>query len=91
MSFGSMLAELTSAQVRFVVIGGVAAAAHGSRRVTDDLDICYDASRPNVNRLAELLEKWKAYPRGIEPGLPFFMDERQFRTTPLMTLTTRGR
>jgi hypothetical protein len=25
----------------------------------------------------------------VEEGLPFFMDERQFRATPLMTLTTR--
>lgn len=88
MSLESMLSGLTSADVRFVVIGGVAAAAHGSRRVTDDLDICYDTSPSNVRRLAGLLEEWKAYPRGIEPGLPFFMDERQFRTTPLMTLAT---
>jgi hypothetical protein len=36
-----------------------------------------------------LLAEWDAYPRGVDRGLPFFMDERQFRTTPLMTLTTR--
>jgi len=84
-----MLRGLRSANVEFVVIGGLAAAAHGSRRVTDDLDICYDAAKTNVARLAKLLSKWNAYPRGIERGLPFFMDERQFRTTPVMTLTTR--
>ncbi len=88
MSFATLLHGLRSSDVRCVVVGGLAATAHGSRRVTDDLDICYDAGKANVTRLAGLLVKWRAYPRGIERGLPFFMDERQFRTTPVMTLTT---
>ena len=83
-----MLRGLQSASIRFVVVGGLAATAHGSRRVTDDVDICYDTSDTNIERLASLLVKWKAYPRGIEEGLPFFMDARQFRTTPILTLTT---
>ena len=84
-----MLHGLTAAHVRFVVVGGVAAAAHGSAHVTNDLDICYDTASSNIARLAALLAEWDAYPRGVERGLPFFMDDRQFRTTPLMTLTTR--
>ena len=74
--------------MKFVVIGGLAAAAHGSRRVTDDIDVCYETSAQNLERLSALLEKWQAYPRGIERGLPFFMDERQFEVIPSMTLTT---
>ena len=89
MSFASMLRALTDAEVRFVVVGGLAATAHGSRRVTDDLDICYDTNKGNDARLAALLLDWNAYPRGIEEGLPFVMDGRQFRITPIMTLTTR--
>ena len=89
MSFASMIQGLSAAGVRFVVVGGVAAAAHGSAHVTFDLDICYDAAPDNVARLAKLLASWEAYPRGVERGLPFFMDERQFGTTPVMTLTTR--
>lgn len=89
MSFASMLRGLADAEAHFVVVGGLAATAHGSRRVTDDIDICYDTSRNNVERLANLLLGWKAYPRGIEEGLPFFMDTRQFKITPIMTLTTR--
>jgi hypothetical protein len=89
MSFASMLQGLTAAGVRFVVVGGVAAAAHGSAHVTNDLGVCYDAAPDNVARLATLLAEWEAYPRGVEQGLPFFMDERQLHTTPLMTLTTR--
>lgn len=84
-----MLQGLEETDIKFIVVGGLAATAHGSRRVTDDLDICYDTSKANLVRLAELLSKWKAYPRGIEERLPFYMDERQFRTTPIMTLTTR--
>lgn len=88
MSFATMLKGLDDRDVKFVVIGGVAATVHGSRRVTDDLDICYESGKSNVTPLASLLEKWRAYPRGIEKDLPFFMDERQFRATPIMTLTT---
>ncbi len=84
-----MLRGLARARVRFVVVGGVAAAAHGSIYVTHDLDICYDTPPANVMRLAALLAEWEAYPRGVERGLPFFIDDRQFRATPLMTLTTR--
>ncbi len=84
-----MLQGLRESDVKFIVIGGIAATAHGSRRVTDDLDICYDTSLANVTRLAGLLAGWDAYPRGIEEGLPFIMDAKQFRITPLMTLTTR--
>ena len=88
MSFASLLQGLTTGGVRFVVVGGVAASAHGSTYLTNDLDICYDTAEDNVARLASLLESWKAYPRGIEAGLPFFMDSRTFRTTPVMTLDT---
>ncbi|HEX6628019.1 MAG TPA: hypothetical protein VF105_08700 [Gemmatimonadaceae bacterium] len=89
MSFTSMLSGLTKNKIRFVVIGGVAAAVHGSSRVTNDLDICYDAGdRGNADALARLLAKWRAYPRGVERGLPFIMDEGTLRGAPVMTLTT---
>lgn len=84
-----MLQGLRSHEIKFVVVGGVAASAHGSRRVTDDLDICYETGDANVAALSKMLSKWDAYPRGIGRGLPFFMDARQFRITPIMTLTTR--
>jgi hypothetical protein len=89
MSFESMLRGLTRKKVRFVVVGGVAAAAHGSSRVTNDLDICYEAvSKTNLVALASLLAAWKAYPRGVEPDLPFIMDDRTLRGAPVLTLTT---
>jgi len=91
MSFASMLSGLTKKKVRFVVVGGVAAAAHGSSRVTNDLDICYDAeAAANIAALASLLAGWDAYPRGIEKGLTrsFIMDDRTLRNAPILTLTT---
>lgn len=89
MSFSSMLQGLTAAHLRSVVIGGLAARAHGSPRLTDGLDLCYDTAADNIVRLVALLASWDAYPRGVEQGLPFFMDARQLRTTPILTLTTR--
>lgn len=86
--FEEILKALVAANVRFVVIGGVAATIHGSARFTNDIDICYDGAPDNVERLAALLKRWKAYLRGVEPGLPFIMDAKAFSITPVMTLTT---
>ena len=89
MSFASMLEGLTTKKVRFVVVGGLAAAAHGSTRLTNDLDVCYDAmDRDNVKALATVLASWNAYPRGVPKDLPFIMDDRTLRGAPILTLTT---
>jgi hypothetical protein len=88
MTLLGMAARLAEAGVRFVLIGGLAMRAQGSARLTEDLDICYDPAPDNVRRLASLLAEWHACLRGVEPGLPFVMDERTFRTTPVMTLIT---
>lgn len=91
MSFRSIVHGLVEERIKFVVIGGVAAAAHGSSIVTLDLDICYSATEGNIARLAELLHNWKGYPRGVERGLPFIMDARTLRSAPVLTLdTTEG-
>ena len=81
-----MIHGLLDARVAFVVIGGVAANLHGSARITNDLDICYEPSESNRQRLAGVLASWQVYLRGVEPGLPFMMDARMLRDTPVMTL-----
>jgi hypothetical protein len=48
----ALLAALHDSQVRFVVIGGVAVAAHGYLRATEDLDIVPDPDRENLRRLS---------------------------------------
>lgn len=86
--FEAIIAALVARGIRFVVVGGVAATVHGSARFTNDLDLCYDAAPDNVDRLIILFTEWRAYLRGVEPGLPFILDARTFRTTPMMALTT---
>ena len=86
--FEAILAALVARNIRFVLVGGVAATIHGSARFTNDLDICYEMSPDNIDRLVAMLAEWNAYLRDVEPGLPFLLDARTFRTTPLLTLTT---
>lgn len=86
--FEHIIAGLIAGGVRFVVIGGVAAVIHGSARLTNDIDICYDASPDNIDRLVACLTRWHAYLREVDRGLPFVLDALALRTTPIMTLTT---
>ncbi len=88
MSLLGTIAGLVDAGVRFVVVGGFSATAHGSARVTDDIDICYDTAPDNLDRLAALLARWDAYPRGVQKGLPFIMDAKTLHQAPILTLTT---
>lgn len=88
MSLTAILHGLNAAAVRYVVVGGVAATAHGSSRITNDVDICYDPSPDNRERLATVLAGWHGYLRGVEPGLPFVMDARTLRDVPVLTLVT---
>jgi hypothetical protein len=87
-SLDRILAGLNAADVRYVVIGGVAAIAHGSARITNDVDICYDPESGNCDRLAMVLAGWHAYMRGVERGLPFTIDARQLLISPVLTLVT---
>jgi len=88
MRLAEILRGLQDAHVECVVVGGLAANVHGSPRITADVDVCYDPSPENRERLARLLREWNAYLRGVEPGLPFTMDERTLRDCPVMTLVT---
>lgn len=54
--FVPVLASFESHSVRYVVIGGVAAIAHGVPRVTLDLDILIERSLENAGRLLSALE-----------------------------------
>jgi len=55
-----LLATLTEQNVDFVVIGGVAVAAHGYVRATADLDVVPDPSSANADRLARALASLEA-------------------------------
>ncbi|MBA3579698.1 MAG: hypothetical protein H0W42_06930 [Gemmatimonadaceae bacterium] len=83
----TMLRQLATYEVRFVVIGGVAAQLHGSARITKDLDILYDTAPDNIERLAALLIRWRSYLR-VDPGLPFTPDARTIKSIEVLTLET---
>ncbi len=73
--------------MRFVLIGGLAAAAHGSIRTTRDVDVVYDRSEANLTRLAAALEPYSPYLRGAPAGLPFRLDVATLRAGLNFTLT----
>jgi predicted nucleotidyltransferase len=73
------LRALTTAKVDFIIVGGVAAAIHGSVRGTSDADFVYSRSAVNLSRLAAALEGAHPYLRGAPPGLPFRWDLQTLR------------
>jgi hypothetical protein len=87
--FGGLLRSLASGGVEFIVVGGVAGAAHGLARATYDLDVVYARSTANLQRLAMALAPLDPYLRGAPPGLPFRLDIETLRRGLNFTLTTR--
>ena len=79
---------LRDAEVRFVVIGGVALIARGVQRSTEDLDIAYARDRDNLRRLAAALAPLAPRLRGVPAGLPFVLDEASLRSGLNFTLDT---
>jgi len=56
----SLLELLHKREIRFVVIGGVAVAAHGYIRGTADLDLVPDPDPENLKRITEVLSELEA-------------------------------
>lgn len=83
-----LLAALDDASVEYIIVGGVAARAHGSSRVTDDLDISYSRSANNLARVVAALAPFMPYLRGAPPGLPFDWSVTTLRAGLNFTLTT---
>ncbi len=72
--YRKMLDLLVSGEVRFIIVGGAAATAHGSARLTQDLDIVYSRSSENIKRLVEVLSPLEPRLRGAPDDLPFIWD-----------------
>jgi len=85
---GGMVGVLADAGVEFVVIGGLAAQAHGSARLTQDADFIYRRTRENINRLVNALAPHHPYLRGAPPGLPFHFDASTVERGLNFTLTS---
>ena len=69
--YAKLIAALDRAGVEFIVIGGLAANAHGSPRFTQDVDVVYSRADDNLARLVHALAPLNPYLRGAPPGLPF--------------------
>lgn len=83
-----LLARLASAEVDFVVLGGVAVIAHGYVRNTEDLDISYAPGADNLQALGGVLLDLGARLRAIDEDIPFIPDARTLRQTQILTLDT---
>jgi hypothetical protein len=83
-AFGALVRH----DVRFVVIGGVAGRLWGSPTVTNDVDICYERSRLNLERLAAALKELGARLRGLEDDIPCILDAETLERGQNFTFTT---
>lgn len=85
---GSILRRLDVAGVEFVVIGGIAAIAHGSPQITQDLDIVYATGAANLERLGRALQDLNATLRGVTDDVTFVPDARALKRVRVLTLDT---
>lgn len=87
----AIIACLNRHQVRYILIGGLAAVLHGSPQVTFDADICPETDLENLDRLAAALREMGARVRASDApeGLPFACDARFLARVQLLNLVTR--
>jgi hypothetical protein len=85
-----LVRRLVDAGVAFVIVGGLAARAHGSTSLTEDLDITFARDGDNLERLAGVLADVHAIRRGLPPDAPRMppLDARTLRASSLFTLLT---
>ncbi len=86
--FETLLAALDDGDIACIIIGGLAATIHGSSRLTQDIDIVYERSDENIERLVRALAPHNPYLRGTPPGLPFEWSADTIRGGLNFTLTT---
>lgn len=86
--FLALLKALSTGAVKYILVGGVAATAHGSARLTQDVDIVYARDPDNLARLIAALAPYKPYLRGAPPGLPFRWTLKTVKSGLNFTLST---
>jgi hypothetical protein len=84
------LRTLTDHGIRFVLIGGFAAALRGSPVITGDLDVCYARDAENLGALAVALRVLEARLRGAPPDVPFQLDAAALRAGDHFTFSTNA-
>jgi hypothetical protein len=86
-----LVRRLVAADVRFVVIGGLATQAHGSPSATFDLDIVPSWDLLNLRRLETVLLEIAAVRHGLDPDAPPMppLDARTLLAAAVFTLNSR--
>jgi hypothetical protein len=85
----AIIRVLNEHQVRFVVIGGIAAGVQGAIWATADLHIAYARDRENHERLAAALAELEAEPVELPAGVHVALDVRSLAAGTNWTLMTR--
>jgi len=62
-----IFAALNAAQVRYLLVGGLAVILYGIRRTTGDIDLCVHLTSDNLERLAQALKRIGFVPRVPAP------------------------
>lgn len=84
-----ILRELLDANVRFILIGGLAAQVHGSPSLTGDVDVCFALDGDNLAHLAVALGSLAAIRRELPAGLQAPLDAPTLGAGDVVTLSTR--
>ena len=64
-----LLVDLSRAEVRYLVVGGVACVLNGFTRTTEDVDLLLDGAPDNVRKLLETLSMFgDGHARELEPA-----------------------
>lgn len=83
------LRVLVDHDVRFVIVGGVAARIWGSPTTTRDVDICAARTPDDLERLAQALISLEARLRGVDDEVPFILEARTLAAGGNFTFSTR--
>lgn len=85
----AIVATLQRHDVRFVVIGAVAAIAYGSPLPTEDMDVTPDRAPDNLEALTSALRELDAKLRTLEGAVAFPFDAKMLGGNDLWMLTTK--
>lgn len=88
MNFEQIFRALNQERVEFVLIGGFAAALHGSSIVTHDIDVCIRFSRENLLALQNALAAAHPKHRITPQRIPLEITERNWMTLKNLHLET---
>lgn len=92
-AFAKLLADLSAADVEFIVVGGVAVALAGYLRATEDIDVLIRTDEKNIRRLLDALEDFgEGHARELSPD-DFALEEGAVRIVedfPLNLFTQMG-